>query len=114
MYDFRAVGTQAEDRAAEYLIGIGYTVITRRHKTRRGELDIVAMDGAVLVFVEVKFRRAPGYRPEDAIGREKLSALIAAAELYVIEMQIQPERYRFDLIAIDSDGLRHHLDLLQP
>ena len=114
MSDLRALGARAEDRAADYLVGQGYTIVTRRHKTRRGEIEIVALDGDQLVFVEVKFRRAPGYRPEDSVGKGKMSALTEAAALYVLAMEIQPESYRFDLIAIDSAGLRHHVDLLKP
>lgn len=114
MPNFRAVGAEAEDRAALYLLGLGYVIVTRRHKTRRGEIDIVAIDGDQLVFVEVKFRRTPGYVPEESMGEAKLTALAEAARLYLAEVESEVENYRFDLIAIDGDGLRHHRDLMAP
>jgi putative endonuclease len=89
-------------------------LVTRRYKTRRGEIDLIALDGDQLVFVEVKFRRAKGYLPEASVGRGKVKALIEAAELYLLANEFQPKSYRFDLIAIDSNGLRHHIDLLKP
>lgn len=114
MPNFRTVGRVAEDLAAEYLLRQGYTIVTRRHKTRRGELDLVALDGSMLVFVEVKSRNAAGYSPEEAMSRSKLDALRVAIELYLNEMGIQLDETRLDLIAIDRDGIRHYKDLLAP
>jgi len=108
------VGREAEDRAADYLVEHGYTIITRRYKSRRSELDLVAMDGDVLVFVEVKYRRAPGYSPEASLGHDKLSALKRAMWNYVSDMEIKNVDTRLDLVAIDSDGLRHHKNILAP
>ncbi len=57
------LGRLGEDLAAAHLERLGYTVLARNHRTRHGELDIVATDGGTLVFVEVKTRRAgPGAR----------------------------------------------------
>jgi putative endonuclease len=114
MPNLRSLGAEAEDRAASYLLEAGYTIITRRHKTRRGELDIVALDGEQLVFVEVKYRRAEGYKPEESLGDGKITALAEAARLYLLEVNVPADNYRFDLIAIDGDGLRHHRDLMAP
>ena len=114
MPNLRGVGREAEDRAAEFLIGQGFTIVTRRHKTRRGELDIVALDGDVLVFVEVKARRAPGYVPEESMSDAKIRALSTAIELYLAEMEIRPNEYRLDLIAMDPAGIRHHKNILAP
>lgn len=113
MSDLHGLGRAAEDRAAQYLLGQGYTLVTRRYKARHGELDLVALDGDLLVFVEVKFRLAPGYRPEDSLTRAKRDALFRAGQQYLHEVAQDPEReVRFDLIAIDRDGLRHHRDVL--
>jgi putative endonuclease len=71
-----------------------------------GELDIVALDGEVLVFVEVKYRRSG--RAEEAVGATKMRNLQRAAEAYRVEMNEVERAVRYDLIAIDADGLRHH------
>ena len=114
MPNLRVVGREAEDVAAEYLLGIGYTIVTRRFKARHGELDLIALDGEVLVIVEVKNRRAPGYIPEESINPAKIASLSAALNEYLQKME-EPERLvRYDLIAIDRNGLRHHIDAFRP
>jgi len=114
MSNLRGVGREAEDQAADFLVSKGYTIVTRRHKTRRGELDIIALDGDVLVFVEVKFRRALGYSPEESLSLSKRESLRVAIDLYLHEMEISPPSVRLDLIAIDALGMRHYQDLLAP
>ncbi len=107
-------GVQAEDTAAEFLADLGYTVVTRRFKTRHGELDIVALDGDTLVIVEVKERRAPGWVPEEGLDRQKAASLSAATEEYLQKMGETDRIVRFDLVALDARGLRHHIDAFRP
>jgi putative endonuclease len=111
MSNLRRVGAEAEDLAAEFLASKGYTIVTRRKKMRQGELDLIALDGEVLVFVEVKQRSAPGYVPEESIGSRKAKALQLSAEEYLVEMGEEERAFRFDLVAMDRDGVRHHLDI---
>ena len=108
MSDLRRVGRDAEDRAAAHLLDQGYTIVTRRFSSRSGEIDIIAFDGDVLVFVEVKERRAPGYLPEEGVGETKIGRMRRAADDYLIKMGEIGREIRFDVIAIDSKGLRHH------
>ena len=112
MPSLRSVGRAAEDRAADYLREQGFTIVTRRYKARHGELDLVALEGDLLVFVEVKARNAPGYVPEESIGDSKRRALYRAGQQYLAEVGEQEREVRFDLIAIDQSGLRHHRDIL--
>jgi putative endonuclease len=107
MSNRRAEGAEAEDQAAQYLIEKGLTVVTRRFKSTRGEIDIVALDGEVLVFVEVKMRRS-GPEPEWSVDERKVAHLRAAGEEYLNKMDAQERTVRYDMIAIDRDGLRHH------
>lgn len=111
MPNLRRVGAVAEDRAADYLIGLGYTLVTRRYKARHGEIDVIALDGETLVFVEVKARHAGG-DPEASIGDAKLGSMGRAASQYRIETEQTDRDWRFDIIAIDRTGLRHHIDVL--
>lgn len=107
MANLRQRGREAEDEAADFLIAQGYTVITRRYTTRHGEIDIVALDEETLVFVEVKGRFAPGFIPEQSIGADKLRNLNSAAKHY-IRTTSSKRPYRYDVIAMDGDGLRHY------
>src|SRR5580704_16792021 len=111
MDDRKAVGREAEDQAANYLLSLGYTLVTRRYKARHGEIDLVCLDGEELVFVEVKVRRASGYLPEESIGEAKLASLQRAAAEYVASVG-ESREVRFDIVAIDADGLRHQKNVL--
>src|SRR5579871_759427 len=102
--DRRAEGREAEDRAAEFLMAKGCTIVTRRFKCRRGELDLVILDGDTLAFVEVKLRRVPG-GAEEAVTKRKQALLHESAREYLEKMD-QPERsYRLDLVAVNANGI---------
>lgn len=109
----RRPGTEAEDQAARYLTQHGYTLVTRRFKAQKGEIDLVALDGDTLVFVEVK-ERLTGFSPEEAVGSRKVSRLISASQEYINKMEEYSRAVRFDVIAIDRDGLRHHIGSIEP
>ena len=94
------LGKWGEDLAAEYLQRKGYTIIERDWKSGRRDLDIVAQDGNVIVFVEVKTRRNSLYgEPEEAVDYHKLQNLHQAINHYVKFKHIRQE-IRFDIISI--------------
>ena len=109
--DRHRLGQEAEQSAAEFLLKKGYTLVTRRYRCRHGELDLVCLDGDMLVFVEVRAKSLPGDSPEESVGNAKAIALRRAADHY-IERISGPREHRFDLIAIDRSGLRHHVNFL--
>lgn len=108
MPDARSLGKLAEDRAADYLLEQGFSLVTRRFKGKRGEIDLVALEGDVLVFVEVKERTKPGPRAEESITRAKVQRLASAAREYVEMAGLHGRRQRFDVICFDPEGVRHH------
>ncbi len=113
MSNLRRVGTEAEDRAAAHLLEKGYSIITRRYHGRFGEIDIIALDGETLVFVEVKERRVTGMSPEGAVSSAKVSKMAKAAARF--RQETGDERtFRFDLVAIDNAGLRHYPGCFEP
>ena len=106
MSDARARrGAAGEAYVAKRLEREGYMVLDRNWFARVGELDIVALQDDVLVFVEVRVRRGMqlGYADE-AINRRKLSNLMAAAQRYI---QVHPRHedrfWRVDFVAITLD-----------
>ena len=106
----RQQGQAYEDQAAEYLLGLGYSLVTRRYCIKGGEIDIVAMDGDEVVFVEVKARHSSDRVPEESIGPSKAAAMQKAAQKFLRENQITGP-FRFDLVAFDSSELRHTIRL---
>lgn len=101
-------GSQAEDRAAGYLESLGYRILSRNARLPGGEIDIVALDGKTLVFVEVK-RRLHGrfgtaLGAVDARKRARLRALAADFAQVVAPRS----RYRFDIVAVDGNRLTLH------
>lgn len=105
----RSLGAEVEDRVASYLIEAGLTVITRRRHAKGGELDLVCIEGDLLVFVEVKSRT--GGAAEEAFTERKAGRVRTAARAYLAEMGIPDRPYRIDLVAVEGDAIRHHRDV---
>ncbi|MCB9555074.1 MAG: YraN family protein [Deltaproteobacteria bacterium] len=95
-----ARGQRAEALACAHLIENGYRIIERNVRARIGEIDIVAEEGEVLCFVEVRSKHdAEHGDPLETINRPKQRRILRAAERYLAADQAQ--RYvRFDVIGI--------------
>jgi putative endonuclease len=94
-------GRRSEILGADYLRSIGYRVVASGFRTRNGEVDIIAWDGEVLVFVEVKARQS-GDPPEDAVNRSKQQRIARAANAYIARYRLQHVSHRFDILAVTS------------
>lgn len=110
MPNLRRLARDSEDRAADYLIAKGLAVVTRRFKCRRGEIDLICMDGHTVVFVEVKERRG-NTLPEEGVGARKEALMREAAAEYGLKMGLGEAPVRFDVVAIDRSGIRHYEDV---
>jgi putative endonuclease len=110
------LGRAGEDLAGEHLERLGYEIVARNHRTRYGELDLVARDGDALVFVEVKTRRGRG-RPWDALDDRKQRQVRRMASAFLAEVADRPRTtaLRFDAIGVtlDRDGRLTALDHLE-
>jgi len=112
----RWLGQRGEQLAAEYLQAQGYTILARNWRCPSGEIDIVARHGDILVFVEVRARRAARYgTPEESITPRKRSKLVAAAYTYLQEAELTESNWRIDVVAIElaSDGAVRRLNVVQ-
>ena len=82
-------------------------------RTRGGEVDIIAWEGDVLVFVEVKALRSAA-PPEDAVGSRKQGRIIRAAQAYISRRRLQDAACRFDVLAVTvMKGCRPEFRLLR-
>ena len=102
MQNRRQLGSTYEEIAAKYLERNGYRILERNFRCRIGEIDLIAMDGNVLVFVEVKYRKNGNFgNPAEAVTPAKQRTICRVAGYYRMVKKI-PEYLpcRFDVVAI--------------
>lgn len=101
----RETGNAGEDLATLYLKNKGYSLIGRNYRTRFGEIDLILYRDGVLVFVEVKLRRGPGFGgPLEAVTPRKQSTIRLIAEHYLDAKEPDFETVRFDVVGILMQG----------
>lgn len=97
------LGQRGEEIAISYLRQQGYTILARNWRCPVGELDIVAREGDMLAFVEVRTRRGSRFgTPEESITLPKQAKLIEVAQTYLQEAGLQDVAWRIDVIAIEA------------
>ncbi len=110
----KAVGRRGEKIAERYLRRRGYRIVTRNFRAAGAEIDLVAMDGATVVFVEVKVRRGESAgTPEDSVDERKQRQIRRAAEVFAARYRAGDRDWRFDVIAISGAGRRARVELLK-
>ena len=105
-------GLEGEDLACRHLAAQGYAILARNFRCRSGEVDVVARDGAVTVFVEVKHRRGSGHGAgHESVTFGKRRRIVRAARIFASARGLSESPLRFDVISIDeADGrqvIRH-------
>ena len=105
MTDLMQFGQTGERHAERFLRKLGYRTVTRNYRCSTGELDLVVLDGKMIVFVEVKTRAdAEHAAPQDAVTRMKQQRVISAAKAFIQQTHSQGRAYRFDVVAITMSG----------
>ena len=110
-------GRKAERMAARHLKKKGYKILTKNWYGRRGELDIIARDGDVLVVVEVRSRgEGSPYIAEQSITPSKRRHLSRTATELIRKHQIRQASLRIDLVVVDwvKDEIRHYPGGIEP
>ena len=111
--DRRALGAAGEAAALHHLERRGFRIVERNVRCRLGEIDLVALDGAVVVFVEVKGNRGRRHgAPEEMVTPRKQRRLTRLALWYLQRRGWLGRPARFDVVAVDWDsagasGVRH-------
>ncbi|MFN7017234.1 MAG: YraN family protein [Fimbriimonadales bacterium] len=114
------LGRRGEERAAQYLQAQGYAILARNWRKREGELDIVALEGETLAFVEVKTRRTHTFGAgEESIDLRKQAQLARLAQRFIDEHpNLDFRECRFDVVVIDMTTrpvqLRHYRNAFEP
>jgi putative endonuclease len=109
-----SLGQRGEELACEELERRGYEIVARRFRVRSGELDVVARDGATLVFVEVKTRtgRAFGEAAEAVTPLKQLRMRRLATE-YMMRHRLGECPCRFDVVSIHFDAGAPAIEIMQ-
>jgi putative endonuclease len=104
MYKNHVTGRNGEQWAADLLMGKGYTILEKNFRYKKAEIDLIARKDKLIVFVEVKTRTNLEFgEPEEAVSRNKIRLILAAAEVYVKQTGWFYD-IRFDIIAIHSQN----------
>ena len=98
-------GKKSESVAVAQLKKNGYQILERNYRTKMGEIDIIARDGDVIVFVEVKARQTTGYgNPKHAVTWTKQQKIARTALTYLKSTNQMDQKARFDVVAIQPAG----------
>lgn len=95
------LGELGEQAAAAALQGRGYRIVARNHRCRRGEVDLIAESGELLIFVEVRTRATAAFgAPEETVDAGKRRRVIAAARDFLARWRGPERGVRFDVVAV--------------
>lgn len=98
------LGASAEDRAAAALIAAGYSIVARNWSCDTGELDLVARERDVLVFVEVRSRvDATHGKAAQMVSPGKQKKVTRVAGMYLMLERPRYQHARFDVVAVTGD-----------
>jgi putative endonuclease len=104
------LGKEGEELAVRFLKKQGFRIIGKNYRTPFGEIDVIAEDGGVLVFVEVKTRSGDAFGfPFEAVDRRKRDKIKKVALCYMKKIRKEPQA-RFDVLSIDVEGGRKKID----
>jgi len=113
--DRKEFGANAESLAAIYLEQQGFQILERNFRVGHKEIDIIARNDKVVIFVEVKAARQLRFgHPAERVTRKQRMNIIAAAQQYVIDNMFEGYDFRLDVIALyPKEGGGYTLDHIE-
>jgi putative endonuclease len=109
----QSIGKEGEEIARRYLEKHGYRIVTANYRTRHGEIDLIARDGATLVFIEVKTRTQQRFgSPFDALTARKCMNMAKVALHYLINHGGIEQPARFDVVSV-RPGEKAEVEIVQ-
>ena len=117
----KLLGDRGERKAARFLRRKGYKILARQCASRLGEIDLIALEGETIVFVEVKTRRSDSAGlPFEAVTSAKQKKLTNLALIYLKRHGLLEHRARFDVVTVlwPAEGkqpkIEHYQDAFEP
>ncbi|MBB6094884.1 putative endonuclease [Povalibacter uvarum] len=104
MINRKDAGNSGEDAALDYLKQHGLTLVTRNYRCRAGEIDLVMLQGGVLVLIEVRYRESAAFGGAAAsvTWRKQKRIIIAARHLLAYRADLRRYPARFDVVAVEG------------
>ncbi|MCZ8512439.1 YraN family protein [Paenibacillus filicis] len=102
----KQLGDLGEAAAEAHLRKAGFAILSRNWRCRTGEIDIIALDGEVLVFVEVRTRSGTTRfgTPLESVDARKMRQVIETAQVYMHTQRQQDRQVRFDVVSVETDA----------
>lgn len=107
------IGQVGENVACRFLVKHGFSLVERNYQKKWGEIDIIARKGKILHFVEVKTvsrenvkelkEEVDSFEPEENVHPKKLKRMSRIIQTYLIEKNIEEEKWQFDVLAVFLD-----------
>src|SRR5437867_8971883 len=110
----QVLGAEGERAAEKFLRRQRYAIVQRNYRCRSGEVDLIALDGSAVVFIEVKTRTQPGFgNPLEAVDRRKQRQIVRAAQRYLAENRLHDRDARFDVVGVWWEDGRVRCELVK-
>ncbi len=107
-------GEKGEAIAARFLKKEGYKIVSQNYRTSLGEIDLIALEGEALVFIEVKTRTGYDFGlPQEAVDFKKQSKITRVALSYLSDLKSAPALCRFDVVAVKKNLKGYHVELIR-
>ena len=115
MSDRRQIlGREGEQAAEQFLRRLRYTIVERNYRCPLGEVDLVALDGRMLVFVEVKTRTTETRgAPFEAVNRRKQRQIARTAQYFISQHRLHDRHARFDVVGVWREGDRFTCEVVR-
>jgi len=103
----RIIGSEKEQLAAGFLNTLGFRILERNYRIRSGEIDLIAMEGDTLCFIEVKYRSGLRYgMPAEAVDLRKQKHILLVSQHYMMTNSISYRSIRYDIVEIVGRKIR--------
>jgi putative endonuclease len=104
-------GRRGEAEAEKFLVALGYRIVGRRERVLRGDIDLVALDGRTVVFVEVRSRTDSRHgHPAETVGPKKQQRLAQLAAAYIRRHRLEDCQVRIDVVTVTFGADRPHVE----
>lgn len=107
-------GRKYEDLAEAYLLKNGHTIKAKNYHTRKGEIDLITMEGDTLVFIEVRYRKSAHFgSAEESVTPTKQAKIIYSARHFINKFKLWHLNARFDVVTIKPSNRKLEVNWLK-